>query len=410
MTDRIRFDPYDPAVHARGPDAFAAMASRCPVYHYNGRFDFFVASDPADVREGILRDPATWTIEEGSSPKLLPPEQRTALMDDTAYHNKVRFVMQRGFSPRELARLHETVQRLADELIDAMLADPQGRGDLFERFVMPLPARLMCVMLGVPEADHMLYKEWADAYFYDILNDAGTGMSVDSLAQVSTPVFAELARRRALLADRGLEPDLALLGAELPHDFLSRFMCDRIDGRYLRDDEILSVMLGIIVGGNETTMNLIGNLLSRLLGDRALWEQVRADRKLVDAAIEESLRIDPPVIGLFRAARHDTTLGGVAVPAHAKVFYNIAAANRDPAIFTEPDTFRLDRPRAQMRHHVAFAGGNHSCIGEPLVRMEVRAVLNRLLDRMPDLDLDGEPRRAAGFNVCGWNYLPMRWR
>ncbi len=410
MEKDVDFDPYSPEVQARGPEAFAEMASRCPVHHYKGRFDFFVASNGDDVRERLLKDQSTWTIEEGSSPKLLPPEQRTALMDDTPYHNKVRFVVQRGFGPRELIRLEEVVLRLADELIDAILADPEDEGDLFGRLIMPLPARLMCVMLGVPEADHMTYKEWADAYFYEILNDPEREMSLDTIAQVSAPLFAELQRRRAMLAEQGLEPDIAHLGNALPNDFLSRFMSDRIDGEYLRDEEILSLMLGIIVGGNETTMNLLGSLLIRLLGDRALWEQVRADRSLVEVAIEESLRIDPPVIGLFRAARHDTELGGVEIPAHSKVFYNIAAANRDPAIFDDADTFRLDRPRSQLRQHVAFSGGNHFCLGAPLVRVEVRAVMNRLLDRLPDLHLQGVPQRAAGFNVYGWSYIPVRWR
>ena len=410
MTRQVDFDPYAPETQARGPDAFAEMAERCPVHHYRGRFDFFVASDPRDVRDRLLKDQATWTIEEGSSPKLLPPEQRTALMDDTHYHNKVRFVMQRGFSIAELARLEAVVLRLADELIDTLLAEPADCGDLFDRLVMPLPARLMCAMLGVPDADHMLYKDWADRYFYEILNDADQEMSLEAIGQVSAPLFAELVRRRQGLAARGLQPELAHLGNELPNDFLSRFMSDKVDGEYLRDEEILSLMLGIIVGGNETTMNLLGNLLIRLLSDRSLWQRLVADRTLVDVAIEESLRIDPPVIGLFRAARHDTQLGGVAIPAHSKVFYNIAAANRDPAIFEDPDSFRLDRPRAQLRQHVAFAGGNHSCIGAPLVRMEVRAVLNRLLDRLPDLRLAGEARRAAGFNVDGWSDIPVRWR
>lgn len=410
MAGPVDFDPYAPDVQERGPAAFAEMGSRCPVHHYRGRFDFFVASNPRDVRDRLLKDQDTWTIEEGSSPKLLPPEQRTALMDDTPYHNKVRFVMQRGFSTMELVRLEAVVLGLADELIEAMLANPAGRGDLFERLVMPLPARLMCAMLGVPDADHMVYKTWADQYFYEILNDPDQAMSLETIGRVSAPLFAELARRRGMLAAQGLKADLAMLGNELPNDFLSRFMSDKVDGAYLQDNEILSLMLGIIVGGNETTMNLLGNLVIRLLAERDLWERLRADRSLLDGAIEESLRIDPPVIGLFRAARHDTQLGEVDIPAHSKVFYNIAAANRDPEIFDDADSFRLDRPRSQLRQHVAFAGGNHSCIGAPLVRMEVRAVMNRLLDRLPDLHLDGEPRRAAGFNVFGWSYIPVRWR
>jgi len=186
-------------------------------------------------------------------------------------------------------------------------------------------------------------------------------------------------------------------------------MCDKAGGEYLRDDEILSLMLGIIVGGNETTMMLMANLLVRLLEKRERWDAVRADPALIAKAIEESLRIDPPVIGLFRCPRHDVALQGTVIPKDAKVMYNIAAANRDPEVFDDPDDFRLDRPSSQLRKHVAFAGGNHSCLGAPLARMEMKMAFEKLIQRLPNLRFDGEQVRAAGFNVYGRVQMPMRW-
>ena len=274
---------------------------------------------------------------------------------------------------------------------------------------MPLPARLMCIMLGAPEERYPDYRDWADRYFYSILNEPDTEMSLEEIHAISAPFFKVLAQRRADLAAKGLEPDLALLGNALPNDFLSRFMCEKVDGAYLEDGEILSMMLGIIVGGNETTMNLIGNLLQRLLEVPERWAAVKADPALIDVAIEESLRIDPPVIGLFRTPRHDVTLQGTTIPKDAKVMYNIAAANRDPAMFADPDTFRLDRRLGHLRQHVAFSGGNHTCLGAPLARMEVRVVLTRLIARMPDLRLSGPSERVAGFNIFGKSRLPVRW-
>lgn len=409
MISKSIFNPYDDKVNEDGANQFATLAKNCPVYHYNGRFNFFVANCPTDVTNKILKDTSTWTIENGSSPKQLPAEQRTALMLDNQYHNKIRFIMQRGFATNELKRLSLVVHRIADELIDKMLAMPEQRGDFFELFIMPLPARLMCIMLGAEEKDFMIYKEWADEYFYSILNEPDTEMSLEAIHTVSAPFFAMMAERRDLLIKKGLEPDLSLLGTVLPNDFLSRFMCDKIDGKYLDDNEILSLMLGIIVGGNETTMNLIGNLLARLLENRELWERLRADPSLAELAIEESLRIDPPVIGLFRSARHQTELSGCPIPKDAKVMYNIASANRNPEIWDDPDEFRLDRPIGQVRKHVAFAGGIHSCIGAPLVRMEAKVVLEKLLTRMPNLTIAGTSEAAAGFNVHGKSRMPLSW-
>ena len=409
MTDKIDFDPYDPAIMGQGPDAWAELGRKCPVHKYEGRFDFYIANDPDAVKRNILTDPATWTIEQGSSPKLLPEEQRTGLMTDDARHNKIRFIIQRGFSTPELKRLAVIVEQLADELIDQMLALPQQEGDFFDLFVRPLPARLMCLMLGVPEDQAQFYKDWADRYFYSIYNEPHTEMSVDEIHAVTGPLFELLKARRAHLADQGLAADLSLMGNVLPQDFLSRFMSDKIDGEYLEDGEILSLMLGIIVGGNETTMNLIGNVLLRLLVDRERWERLRADPGLCEVAVEESLRIDPPILGNFRCPRTDVALNGTVIPKDAKIMYNIASANRDPAIWPEPDSYSLDRPIGALRKNASFAGGNHSCVGAPLARMEVRVVLEKLLARMPKLRLDGTPERAAGVNVYGWVKLPMRW-
>jgi len=144
----------------------------------------------------------------------------------------------------------------------------------------------------------------------------------------------------------------------LPDDLMSRFICDRVQGRLLNDLEILGLGVAILLGGNETTMNLIGNLLWRLLEVPSRWEMLKANPALIEGAIEESLRFDPPVLGMFRKATNAVELGGCPVPASARVMYNIAGANRDPNIWSDPEDFRLDRPKDTQRKHLSFGGGN----------------------------------------------------
>jgi len=403
------FDPYDESTIAKGVDPYVDLANICPVYHYNGRFDFYISSDYNDILNSILKDNTTWTIENGSSPKPLPPELRVGLVSDNDRHLQIRRVVQRGFSSVELERLGTIVDRLADELIDAMAARPEGGGDIFELLFMPLPARLMCLMLGVPEIEFLTYKNWADEYFYSILNDAKHEWVIGDSESVAKPVFDILAERRAMLAEMRLEPGLELVGTVLPDDFLSRFMCDKVNGEYISDLEILNLALGFVLGGNETTMMLMSNLLWRLLEDRQRWETVKSNPQLLEAAIEESLRLDPPVIGLFRSPRHDVELQGCPIAKDAKVMYNVVAANRNPEIWPNPDEFRLDRNRAAAKRHIAFSSGSHTCLGAPLARMEVRQVFEKLVARLPNLRMAGEPVPAPGFNIHGKVRLPVMW-
>ncbi len=412
MSETNEFDPYDKETLKRGPEAYVELGRKCPVHHNRERFDFFIASDYNDVTQSILKDSNTWSIEDGSPPKALPDAFHTGLMTDPPYHQKIRQVVQRGFGQTQLARLSKEIDRIADELIDRMLAVPEGEGDFYTLFASPLPARLMCVMLGTPEKDYEKYKAWADSFFYSINNDASTSPEEDAMSAhvVTEPLFGLLTERQALLESKGLTPDLKHVGTVLPDDFLSRFMCDKIDGKPLNPLEILSLMMGILVGGNETTMNLIGNLLWRLLEVPERWETLKANPNLIETAIEESLRIDPPVLGLCRTAKHDVTLQGQTIRKDAKVMYNIAAVNRNPEFWENPDEFRLDRPLSVARRHVSLSGGPHSCLGAPLARMEVRMVFEKLVKRIPGLAMAGEAERIKGFNAWGKTYLPVRWR
>ena len=179
------------------------------------------------------------------------------------------------------------------------------------------------------------------------------------------------------------------------------------DGAPIAEADALSVLNQLLVGGNETTTSLITNLVWRLLEKPAQWRAVAEDPALIGAAIEESLRYDPPVLGLYRNTTREITLHGVTIPANSKVYINYAAANRDPRAFDNPDAFDLHRPR---KRHMAFGHGLHFCLGAAMARMEAEIALQALGRRMPRLRLLGPGERIAPFFLWGRRKLPVAWR
>jgi cytochrome P450 len=145
------------------------------------------------------------------------------------------------------------------------------------------------------------------------------------------------------------------------------------------------------------------------LEDPRRWARLVSDRTLVDGAIEESLRFDAPVLGMFRTSLHDVELGGTGIPGKSKIHVNYAAANHDPAMFSQPDEFILDRSPDELRKHLAFGRGAHVCPGAQLSRLEAHIALNALLDAFPTLRLDGPSTRIAPFNFWGRRRLPVAW-
>jgi cytochrome P450 len=410
MPTPSKFDPYDDQVFKRGAEAFAECGTQRLIEHYQGRFDFYISSDYDDIKKGILSDAKVWDYEAGSGPKPLAPDlSGIGIMTNPPRHFGIRHVIQRGFSPKHLKRLAVDVDELIHELISAMLAMPKQQGNLFELFAMPLAARLMCRMIGVPEDEYLFYKKSADQFMYKIFNATEVGAEgPDSykMAQGFMPIMAE---RRKALEDAGVEPSLEHVGTLIPDDFISRYLCDTVDGEPLSEWDIISMLSAIVAGGNETTMNLITNMLWRLLEVPERWEQLKAQPELIPAAIEESLRFDPPVIGMFRGAAVDTQLQGMNIPKGARVMYNMAAANREESIWENPNEFRLDRSMTDLRKHTSFSGGHTMCLGAALARMEVKQVFEALVNRLPNLRLTGSPSRAPGFNFNGQMNLPVAW-
>jgi hypothetical protein len=316
---------------------------------------------------------------------------------DRPDHTRQRRVVAPAFTPAAMAALEPGVAALADELFDAMV--PLERGDFVPLYAGPLPAIVIAELLGVPSEDRDRFRRWSD--------DIVIGLGGEDLEQQAR-TRDELGRYLAAAIDQRVAAHRD--GAPPGDDLLSRMAAAHVTEDLLTRREMVSLALQILVAGHETTTSLLGLVVYRLSQHPEVFERVQGDRTLINPLIEETLRFDSPVQGLFRTAAHDTTVHGVTIAEGTKVNLLYAAANRDPAVWERPEEFDIDRSRADMAHHVAFGHGIHFCLGAPLARLEARLTLARLFDRMEALELTAEPTVIRPFILRGFSSLPIRWR
>ncbi|WP_341918004.1 cytochrome P450 [Hydrocarboniphaga effusa] len=404
--DHYRFDPMSAKTLADPGAAYSELRERCPFHHYKGEhYEFYITSDYEEIKRDILADNPVWSFKYGNAAKDTISE--VGFKTDPPFHMAFRAAMQPGLLPKAVMRYEREAQTIAGELIDRMLE--KGSGDFHDEFALPLPAQMMCVMLGTKRSDYLHYKHWADELQLQLFHDPTPGSFEIILGQILPHFRRLIAERRKLLEASAAEPSPQLLGTVLPDDYISRSLVAKVEGRPLTEEEILNVCLAFLTGGQETTTGLIGNLMWRLLQAPERWEQLKADPSLIESAVEESLRYDPPVLAHFRTSLCPVTMHGKQLPERTKLMFNITGANRDPQRFTDPESFRIDRPLAEARAHLSFGNGVHFCMGAPVARMEAKVAMRLLIERLPKLRLDGQPERFESWMHWGKTKLPVRW-
>jgi len=404
---RAEFDPLSPQTLAEPGPAYSGLRERCPFHHHRtATHDFYVTSRHDEIRQQVLGDNPVWSFKFGNAAKDTMSD--VGIVTDPPFHQAFRAVLQPGFTPRALQAQAPAIEAITGRLIDAMLTHSEG--DFQAEFAMPLPAQVMCLMLGLPADNFATYKRWSDELQAQLFHETQPGSFETLLAEI-LPYFGGLiAERRRLLAEAGVtEPGLEHLGKVLSDDYISRCVLSKVENRPLNDAEILNVCLAFLTGGQETTTNLIGNLVWRLLEQPARWETLKANPGLIEAAIEESLRHDPPVLAHFRTSLCPVTMHGHELPEHSKLMFNIAGANREPAKFPDAEAFRLDRPLAEVRQHLSFGSGVHFCLGAPLARLEARIAIRLMIERLPGLRLAGPGTRVRTWMYWGRATLPVAW-
>jgi cytochrome P450 len=277
-------------------------------------------------------------------------------------HGKIRRVVNTVVAPHRTQPIEPFVRELAAGLLaDTLASDPI---DLVSGYVDPIPSAVIAHVLGVPVEDRELFQRWSDELLANQQAATVPGTLSDYHPEFAAYLQGHIDRRRAM--------------TDPPDDVITRFLVTDVDGELLGDDAIRTQVLLLIVAGNETTRNLIGNMLHTLAGDPELYARVRADRSLVPIVVEESLRHDSPVQVLARAVLSETAIEGCPLGPGDRVVFGLASANRDECIHADPDAFRLDRPKP--RDHLAFGAGPHVCPGASLARMEGIVALDVFCD------------------------------
>jgi cytochrome P450 family 142 subfamily A polypeptide 1 len=306
---------------------------------------------------------------------------------DAPGHRQRRQLVSRGFTPARVRDSAGRVRALCEELVDAVCE--AGACDLVHDLAAPLPMTVIGDMLGVPPADRALLLRWSDDMLASLTGDPAR----IETAAAAFGAWYEYAQR--MIAARRTEPT---------DDLVSVLVHAEVDGERLAEDEIVFESLLLLLGGDETTRNVTSGGMEQLLARRDAWEALRADRSLVPTAVEEMLRWVSPIKNMKRTVTRDTTLQGQPLRAGDAVLLLYESANFDETRFDQPERFAVDR---SPNDHLAFGIGAHFCLGASLARLELRSMLETLLDRLPDLELavDGPRPRS----ITGIADLPVRY-
>jgi cytochrome P450 len=310
---------------------------------------------------------------------------------DPPGHTRLRKLVASAFTARRVEALRPRVASIVSELIGALLGQPQP-ADLVTGFSLPLPAKVICEMLGVPAADLERFHAWSDTVMGDWQRD--TGQIMTALAELYGYLGALIEIKRAQPAD----------------DLISALIAARDDADRLSEDELTAMCCTLLIGGHETTANQINLSLLLLFDHPDQVATLRADPGLIPGAVEELLRY-ARLGGLApaRVTTEDVELGGVTIPAGEQVIPLFATANRDPLVFTDPDRFDVTRDAAG---HLSFGAGVHHCLGAQLARVELQEAFRGLIGRLPGLRLAvpaSELEFKPGMAIHSLRELPVRW-
>ena len=401
-----RFDPFS-AEYLADPYPTLRELRQTTRAFYSSALDHWVVTNYADVRH-VLKTTSSFSALNSLQPLTELCPHAASLLKQGGYaatpaltnldppgHARQRRLANAAFTPKRIAALEPFVRDLARRLLDEHFRN--GSADIVADLAWAFPALVLFQVLGLPESDLERVKRGARHRGTVIYGRASEDEQVEAASELAS--FWRYAA--ALVEARTESPG---------DDFVSALVqAGEADGDALSREETTSIMLQMLFAGHETTTRLIGNGFRRLLEDRASWEAICRDPGLIPNAIEEVLRFDGSVIAWRHKTKEPVEIGEARLPKDAKLLLLLASANRDPAVFTDPDRFDIRRPNA--RDHLSFGVGVHNCLGAPLARLEARIVLEEVSRRLPSLRLtqNAKLKFPASISMRGPIWLPVAW-
>lgn len=372
----------DPDVLADPYPLYRRLRSEAPV-HWDPYLHAWVVTRYADVITVLSsfsadRAPSPEFFDALGAHELSPIAKvmvRQMLFMDPPAHTRLRKLASPAFMPARVRELRVHIETIARDLIDAILARGTGTMDLLADFAEPLPAIVTAEMLGVPVEDHVKLKTWS-ATFAEMLGNFQH--NPDRLSGVMSALENLTAYFEGAIREQRKTPRAGLV-----HTLVS----SEVDGDRLTDEEVAANCIVTMVGGQETTTNLIANGMLTLLRNPEHLSRLRSEKQIIPSAVEELLRYESPSQHTARLAPEDVVLGGKRIKKRDAVIAVMAAGNRDPERFAEPDTLDFERPDNK---HLAFGWAAHFCFGAPLARLEAQIAFDTLVDRFPKLALTGD--------------------
>ncbi len=361
LSRKLRDDPYPTYEELRNKD---------PVHKLRLREATWVLTRFEDV-DAILRDHQRYGVvgrEYGYIPYI-------SMLDlDPPEHTRIRSLVSKAFTPRSVADLEIRIQKTVDELLEGLKG--RKRFDLIRELAYPLPVIVIAEMLGVPPEDREQFNEWSNvaSLIVDPL------LNPEQISRVQQTVEELFDYFEGMVTARREHPK---------NDLISALVAAEVDGQHLTREDLLINLTLLLVAGNETTRNLIGNGTLALLRNPEQLQRLRDEPALLDSAIDELLRYDSPVQLDARICRETAKIGTKVIPEGSTIFCSLGAANRDPDVFPNPDVLDIGRSE---RNHLAFGRGIHYCLGSPLARLEGRVAFASMLSRFNSIDLVAEPR------------------
>ena len=370
------------------------LIEKCPL-HKEDTFDppFYVVSRHEDVL-AMVTAPTQWL--NGDGPGVFYQVGGVLGSADDPDHRRQSKVLQDGFRPAMVDALTPRVEAIGRQLWDEAFSR-DGEGDFVKLFAFPFPAIVIAEMLGIRSDDRDQFGHWSD----DIVNGLGGGdLSLVEAANAGIYGLVDVlvAERQEIIESGGTPPD----------DFLS-VLTQAYLAEELKYSEVRRLCQQVLVAGHETTASLLSLMLWRLIQQPELMEQLRNDSSKIQWAVEEFLRFDSPVQGLFRTNKEECEVRGETIPERSKMQLLFAAANRDPRVWENPDDINLDRFGPGAKPHLAFGWGVHHCIGNVLARREGQMALRWMIDTFATIELTGEVKVNQPFILRGLTTLPIKW-